>query len=40
MVFAIPCEGVGGKPARTGDDVTAATKKRPEEALFVALQHD
>ena len=31
-------EVVGGKPARTGDDVLAATKKRPEEALFVALR--
>ncbi len=34
-------EDVGGKPAKSGGDVTAATKKRPEEALFVALrQHD
>jgi len=34
-------EGVGGKPAKTGGDVAAAAKKRPEEALFAALrQHD
>ncbi len=31
-------EAVGGKPAKTGGDVPAATKKRPEEALFVALR--
>ena len=31
-------EAVGGKPARTGDDVDAAAKKRPEEALFAALR--
>jgi len=32
---------LGGKPAKTGGDVAAAAKKRPEEALFAALrQHD
>ena len=32
---------VGGKPAKTGGDVSAAAKKRPEEALFAALRkHD
>ena len=37
--FPLPTrEVVGGKPARTGDDVLAATKKRPKEALFVALR--
>ena len=34
-------EGVGGKPTKTGGDVAAAAKERPEEAPFVALrQHD
>ncbi len=34
-------EAVGGKPARTGDDVDAAAKERPEEAPFAVLRpHD
>jgi len=42
ILVAIPeREVVGGKPAKTGGDVAAAAKKRPEEALFAALrQHD
>ena len=31
-------EGVGGKPAKTGGDVDAAAKERPEEAPFAALR--
>ena len=32
---------LGGKPAKTGGDVTAAAKERPEEAPFAALRpHD
>ena len=32
---------LGGKPVKTGGDVDAAAKKRPEEALFAALRpHD
>ena len=31
-------EGAGGKPARTGGDVAAAVKERPEEAPFAALR--
>ena len=34
-------EAVGGKPAKTGGDVDAAAKERPEEAPFAALRpHD
>jgi len=34
-------EVVGGKPAKTGDDVDAAAKERPKEAPFAALRpHD
>jgi len=34
-------EAVGGKPAKTGDDVDAAAKERPKEAPFAALRpHD
>ena len=32
---------LGGKPAKTGGDVDAAAKERPEEAPFAALRpHD
>ena len=34
-------EVVGGKPVKTGGDVAATAKKRPEEALFAVFrQHD
>ena len=34
-------EEAGGKPAKTGGDVDAAAKERPEEAPFAALHpHD
>ncbi len=34
-------EAVGGKPAKTGDDVDAAAKERPKEAPFADLRpHD
>jgi len=40
----LPIRGVrrlGGKPAKTGGDVDAAAKERPEEAPFAALRpHD
>lgn len=37
--FAIPrVKRLGGKPARTGDDMVAAAKERPEEAPFTALR--
>ena len=42
MVFDVRArEAVGGKPAKTGGDVDAAAKERPEEAPFAALRpHD